>query len=57
MTVITKDLIREHGLSDEEYARIKGLLGRDFFKFVFSKRPAIFLGEHFEQPAFTCQPL
>src|ERR1700757_4990757 len=29
MTEITKDLIREHGLSDEEYARIKGLLGRD----------------------------
>jgi len=29
MTEITKDIIREHGLSDEEYARIKGLLGRD----------------------------
>jgi phosphoribosylformylglycinamidine synthase II len=29
MTEITKDLIREHGLSDEEYARIKTLLGRD----------------------------
>src|SRR5579862_6246539 len=29
MTEITKDLIREHGLSDEEYARIKVLLGRD----------------------------
>src|SRR5215472_258598 len=29
MTEITKDLIREHGLSDEEYERIKGLLGRD----------------------------
>ncbi|HUJ47488.1 MAG TPA: phosphoribosylformylglycinamidine synthase subunit PurL [Rhizomicrobium sp.] len=29
MTEITKELIREHGLSDDEYARIKGLLGRD----------------------------
>jgi phosphoribosylformylglycinamidine synthase len=26
---ITKEQIREHGLSDEEYARIKSLLGRD----------------------------
>src|ERR1700742_235213 len=29
MTEITKDMIREHGLSDEEYERIKGLFGRD----------------------------
>ena len=29
MTVITPELIREHGLSDEEYGRIKKLLGRD----------------------------
>src|ERR1700744_1607949 len=29
MTIITPELIREHGLSDEEYARIKTLLGRD----------------------------
>ncbi len=29
MSVITPELIREHGLSDEEYARIKTLLGRD----------------------------
>src|ERR1700691_290846 len=29
MTIITPELIREHGLSDEEYARIKALLGRD----------------------------
>ncbi len=29
MTQITPELIREHGLSDEEYARIKALLGRD----------------------------
>ena len=29
MTKMTPELIREHGLSDEEYARIKKLLGRD----------------------------
>jgi phosphoribosylformylglycinamidine synthase subunit PurL len=29
MTQITPQLVREHGLSDEEYARIKSLLGRD----------------------------
>ena len=29
MTQITPELIREHGLSDDEYARIKTLLGRD----------------------------
>src|SRR5450755_3366448 len=29
MTEITPTLIREHGLTDEEYARIKRLLGRD----------------------------
>ncbi len=29
MTTITPEQIREHGLSDEEYARIKKLLGRD----------------------------
>src|SRR5476649_1404905 len=29
MTAITHEQIREHGLSDEEYARIKTLLGRD----------------------------
>ena len=29
MTKITPEQIREHGLSDEEYARIKKLLGRD----------------------------
>ncbi|HEX4104650.1 MAG TPA: AIR synthase related protein, partial [Rhizomicrobium sp.] len=29
MTTITPELIREHGLSDTEYARIKTLLGRD----------------------------
>ena len=29
MTKITPQIIREHGLSDEEYARIQGLLGRD----------------------------
>ncbi|MBN9543990.1 MAG: phosphoribosylformylglycinamidine synthase subunit PurL [Alphaproteobacteria bacterium] len=29
MTKITAEQIREHGLSDEEYARIKTLLGRD----------------------------
>jgi len=29
MTAITPELIREHGLTDEEYGRIKGLLGRD----------------------------
>ena len=29
MTTITPELIREHGLTDEEYGRIKKLLGRD----------------------------
>ncbi|HWC64056.1 MAG TPA: phosphoribosylformylglycinamidine synthase subunit PurL [Rhizomicrobium sp.] len=29
MTEITPDLIREHGLTEDEYARIKRLLGRD----------------------------
>ena len=29
MTTITPQLIREHGLTDEEYGRIKKLLGRD----------------------------
>ena len=29
MTQMTPELIREHGLSDEEYARIKKLLGRE----------------------------
>src|SRR6202012_211470 len=29
MTQITQDMIREHGLSDAEYGRIKELLGRD----------------------------
>jgi len=29
MTAMTPELIREHGLSDAEYARIKTLLGRD----------------------------
>ena len=29
MTKITPQMIREHGLSDDEYARIKKLLGRD----------------------------
>ena len=27
--VITKELIAKHGLTDEEYARIQGILGRD----------------------------
>jgi len=29
MTEITPQLVREHGLNDEEYAKIKGLLGRE----------------------------
>ena len=29
MTEVTPEIVREHGLSDEEYANIKGLLGRD----------------------------
>ncbi|HEY0283118.1 MAG TPA: phosphoribosylformylglycinamidine synthase subunit PurL [Rhizomicrobium sp.] len=29
MTTITPQIVREHGLSEEEYARIKGLLGRE----------------------------
>ena len=29
MNMITPELIREHGLSDEEYDRIKQLLGRE----------------------------
>ena len=29
MTAITPELVREHGLTDEEYARIKSLLGRE----------------------------
>ena len=27
--VVTADLIREHGLSDEEYARCRQVLGRE----------------------------
>ena len=29
MTAITPDIVREHGLNDEEYARIKRLLNRE----------------------------
>jgi phosphoribosylformylglycinamidine synthase subunit PurL len=29
MTVITPQMVREHGLNDEEYAKIKSLLGRE----------------------------
>ena len=29
MTAITPDIVREHGLNDDEYARIKTLMGRE----------------------------